>query len=154
MPLIPLPITSKDHKKRPVLSPLVNTRKSFEKRFQHGVELIHRSLDRFTTVSRHQGTFSKQGEDNHHLDLQQVPFERSGRWWAEIAFQTGTKMNGLLIVQCDVPFEPGEIADAMIDACAGAGQGASVSTSETTFTHNFNLRKFVLYVGEAPPPDL
>ena len=100
------------------LTALANNRKQLEKNYPKVVELIRREMGSMRSVPHtnqpvHFGSSLR-------IDLQRAPYQRDGRWWANYAVQTGSKVHGSLEVECDVEFGPGELAEAMIEACANA----------------------------------
>jgi len=100
------------------LEALANNRKQLEKKHSAVIAMIRRELGQVTSIAHtrqpvHFGSSLR-------LDLQSVPYQRDGLWWANFAVQKGTNTCGALEVECDVNFNAGELADAMIEACANA----------------------------------
>jgi len=121
-----------------------NSRNAFERKFPNATACIHKHLDDVTVISRHQmNTFTRGG--GMHVDLQKPPYERGGRWWALLAFQSKHEMHGSLEIECDVPFPHGEIADAMLHACGNAGVYSQDGQERTV-----QFKQWVLYTGERP----
>jgi hypothetical protein len=102
------------------LTPLANNRRQFEKKQGDIVRLVHRELDRITSIP----TTAKPVHAGSRLrvDLQKEPYPRGGRYWASLAVQGDDNVYGQLEVECDQNFGVGQIAEAMIETCANASE--------------------------------